>query len=443
MATIAANKLRIIRTLVDAAPDGVLRNLELALASAGTLAGPMLAVRDLVEAETADRFIRNNVLAPLVPLFARRGGPQSSFPPRALALLWAALKAEAPTRVEEAAAKCNPWDLDLGAPEVFDELCRLAVTGLRGGKPGFAALAAACDGEGLAACLELTPVVRGALPRLAEWVSRMTQERGSAARLVYRDACAITEDAGPRLFEMLAAHLADDWRILRVISAVMERPDDRYLASSEFSPFGERVLDAIEAGIAVITKFDVEDGEAAGRLAAQSAQHVAELVAEFEQTIELSRNGPWARRMVRYKQEVAQICEWRLAAIEKDLDAALPLEPAPRLSIKPARLAPRLTLPPNERMVRRAAGGLAFMADVRLSAGVSGYGATRSKVVDKVNARLDAYIEDLMYVARTSEGEDRALAQGFLDIAAGFIAYSRDDQTAELVRRRAAALLAA
>ena len=36
----------------------------------------------------------------------------------------------APREAQEAAAKCNPWDLEQGVPEVFEELCKLAAAGV-------------------------------------------------------------------------------------------------------------------------------------------------------------------------------------------------------------------------------------------------------------------------------------------------------------------------
>ena len=33
--------------------------------------------------------------------------------------------------VAEGAARCNPWDLDNGAPDVFNQLCKIAARGLR------------------------------------------------------------------------------------------------------------------------------------------------------------------------------------------------------------------------------------------------------------------------------------------------------------------------
>jgi hypothetical protein len=441
MAAVAANKLLMVRKLVETVPDAALRNLELALA--GT-AGALAAVRDLVENETTARYVRNNVLAPIVPLCATRDTEQTSFPPRTLRLLWAALKAQVPDMVEEAAARCNPWDLDEGPPEVFNDLCVVAVKGLRAQtQAGFKALDEICDVDELASCLELAPIVRTALPMLQEWVSKMSEARASAARLAYKDACDLRPDAGPLLFEMLAAHLPDDWRILRVISAVMDRPDDKFWASSEVSVFGERVLVDIARNVEIIEGFDPAKGKAEGRKAAAAAHRISQLIAEFEQSVKLTRDGVWGRRIAKYKQDVAEIVEERMNSAERELLAALPLRPISILGGKKGKGVPKLTAEPDELQTRRLTAVLVFIAEIRGCAMQSGYGTSRAKVLEKLNSRLDQYIEDILHVVRTGEGGDQGLARIYVDLAAGYIAYSRDQKTAEIVRRRAAAAMAA
>ncbi|MCY1648689.1 hypothetical protein OVA11_16960 [Caulobacter sp. SL161] len=443
MAAIAAHKLQIIQTLVETAPDAALRSLELALSSAGSQ-GALASVRDLVEDETANRFVRNNVLAPIVPLCARRVSSQVSFPAPVLPRLWRALKSVAAARVEEAAARCNPWDLEQGSPEVFDELCKLAAAGLRDPEnAAFDSVRSLCDPEQLALCLQLSTLTRGCLPKLAEWVSRMSDERAAAARLAYRDACRISEDAGPLLLDILSAHLPDDWRIMRVISAVMDRPTDRYLASSEVSQFGERILTEIDETIALIESFSFADGEKVGRQAAQAAQKVQLQMVEIQQSVDIAKDGPWGKRLARQKQAMAKACELRMDQAEKELDKALPTRPISMLAKKGARGVAKLLEEPDEAMIRRAQSALAFVAELRACADKAGYGSSRTKVLEKLNARLDPYIEDVLHVARTGEGGDSAVAVKYLDIAASFIAYTRDDKTAEIVRRRAAAAIAA
>jgi len=443
MAAIAAHKLQIIRTLVETAPDAALRSLELALSGAGA-AGSLAAVRGLVEDETANRFVRNNILSPIVPLCARRQDGQVQFPPAVLPRLWRALKSVAPSRVEEAAAKCNPWDLEQGVPDVFDDLCKAAASGLRDPENGaFDSVRSLCDPEQLALCLQLSAITRSCLPKLSEWISRMSEERAAAARLAYRDACRISDDAGPLMLDILSAHLPDDWRILRVISAVMDRPSDRYLASSEVKTFGERVLAEIDASILQVETFNFSDGERAGREAAQAAHRVQLQIVEFQQSVDVARDGPWGKRLARHKQQMAKVCEQRMDQADKALEAALPTRPISMLAKKGGRGAARLTDEPDEAMIRRAQSVLAFIAELRACADKAGYGSSRNKILEKLNSRLDPYIEDVLHVARTGDGGDSGLAVKYLDVAAGFIAYTRDDKTAEIVRRRAAAAIAA
>mgnify|MGYP000194451311 CR=1 FL=1 len=443
MAAIAAHKLQIIRTLVETAPDAALRSLELALSSAGAT-GSLAAVRALVEDETASRFVRNNILAPIVPLCAPRGEGCVSFPSMVLGRLWKALKVIAPSRVDEASAKCNPWDLEQGTPEVFDELCKTAAAGLRDPEnAAFDSVRSLCDPEHLALCLQLSAIARSCLPKLAEWVSRMSDERAFAAKLAYRDACRISEDAGPLLLDMLSAHLPDDWRIMRVISAVMDRPSDRYLASSEVKAFGERILADIDASIARIENFNFADGEKAGRQAAQGAHKAQLQIVEFQQSVDIAKDGPWGKRLARHKQQMAKVCEQRMDQADKQLEAALPLRSLSMMSKKGSKGAAKLTDEPDEAMIRRAQSALAFIAELRSCADKAGYGSSRNKILEKLNSRLDPYIEDVLHVARTGDGGDSGLAVKYLDVAAGFIAYTRDDKTAEIVRRRAAAAIAA
>jgi hypothetical protein len=444
MAAIAANKLLMVRMLVETAPDAALRSLELALSGPAGGQGALATVRRLIEDETAARYIRNSVLAPIVPLCANRGGDRTAFPSRVLTLLWAALRAEAPKKVEEATARCNPWDLEQGPPDVFNELCKIAARGVRAQTaPGFIALEPICDIDELASCLELATIVRAALPKLSEWISKMSQDRASAARLAYNDACNIRSDAGPLLFEMLAAHLPDDWRILRVISAVMDRPSDKFWASSEVGVFGERVLADIESSIEVIRGFDLDKGEAEGRRAGHAALRVSQEITEIEQSVNLAKEGPWGKRIAKSKQTIAQVVETRMNGAEKELIAALPLRPISILGGKKGKGLPLLTAAPDADQVRRLTSVLVFLAELRGCAQQSGYGASRGKVLEKLNSRLDQYIEDILHVVRTGDGGDPAIARLYIDLAAGYIAYSRDDKTAEIVRRRAAAAMAA
>ena len=89
---LSERKTEIVRTLVEASPDKVVGALQAALAGAGS-DGALGEVRRLVDAEAADRRLRNAVLQPIAPMFAGDGRDPTRlvFPLRALGLLWAGL----------------------------------------------------------------------------------------------------------------------------------------------------------------------------------------------------------------------------------------------------------------------------------------------------------------------------------------------------------------
>ena len=117
------DKIEIVRTLVSGAPDAVVSGLRKALVAADgdtALAG----VRRVVEAEVADRNLRNKVLEPVAPLFAGDGldADRLCFPMAALPLLWRGLRAIDPEGIARAAAVYADYEPGVSTMQPFDEL---------------------------------------------------------------------------------------------------------------------------------------------------------------------------------------------------------------------------------------------------------------------------------------------------------------------------------
>ncbi len=441
MAVLTARKREIVQSVIEAAPDSAIRSLELALASDGAGDGLMSGVRALVEHEAGDRYLRNIVFEPIVPLCAVREPDALTFPSHVLGRLWRGLRAIEPDMVKSAIARAN-WNREEGPPPIFDELCARAAVALRERHEAFSAIAPD-DADGLADCLDLAPLVRGVSEKVEAWTNNMTGERAAAARLAYRDACAISDDSGPRFFEMLAAQLERPWLILRVISAVMDRPGERYLASSELSRFGDRVVGTIEALVEQVRRFDPvggEDGqgEASGLAAGRSVDAAIAGIVEFEEAVTLAKEGPWGRAVANHKQTLAKLVEARLAGLDKLVGQALPLD-KPRFGGAKARGTPSLDHDPDPATAARAAGGLTFADAVRSASVHGGFGAARAKALEKVNERLDHYTDDLLAHLRDPEAEHTDRARALLEAAARLVALSQDDKAAQILRRRIAA----
>lgn len=443
MSALPAHKAAVIRTLVQTAPDGVVGRLEAALK--GVSGDPALeAVRALVDAEAGDRRLRNLVLAPIAAICVGDGADpgQLRFPAAALGLVWRGLKAAAPDEVAAAEGALSELAA-VGHARHYDILADIAAERVRADLAGpFRAAAEACDAcrpngaAQFAACLDLSPVVRAATARLPEWITKVTPESAAAARVAYDDALAIAPDAGPRFVEMLAAQLARPWQVLRLVSTVMDRPGEAFVAASEFGPFALRALDAIDAALNRFAAF-VIDSEPTGRIAADIVDLAVEQIAELETSIGLSRDGRWGLRVAAQKRRLADLVEARFRHTEKAFLAALPMQMARVARV--LKSVPRLDPPPNRQHTAKIVAHLAFIRDIRAAASPGGFSSGRSRLIDRLGESLDIYVEDVLDRLRHDEVEDPPAAHAFLAVAAEVATVLRDERAGAIILRRAAA----
>jgi hypothetical protein len=450
MAALSDRKTEIVRTLVETAPDKVVGGLQRALAETGGDTA-LARIKELVDGEARDRVLRNAIFQPVAPLCVGDGSDKRRlvFPASALSLLWRGLKVYAPGPVEAAttaaAAMAKAIANEQRPPDptkAFDAVIAAAAEGLRSSEVrDLRSAAELCDrarpggADAFIACLQIAPVVRLTLPRLAEWLAQPGEDTAAAARLAYKDAVAIAEDAGPRFFEMLAAQLTPPWMVLRIISAIMDKPTERYLADSELGGFPERVMGEIDEALTSISKLDLDAGAAAGREAGRKIGLIATQTMEIEACINLSRKHGWGRRIVSQRQAMAGLVEGCLRETERLAEAALPTEEAGRKRMH--RRLPRLTVAPEPQAVVRAMTLLTFTQEIRTSANYAGFCAVHAKTLETIGGMLDHYVEDVLDHIKTGDAPDIGVAEAFLGVAADFCELIRDDRTAALVRRRA------
>ncbi len=446
MTALTERKIAIVRRLVETAPDRVVGSLQKALAETGDDSA-LGGVRRLVEAEVADRHLRNAILQPIANLCGpvRNGASQLVFPASVLSHLWRALNL---TQAGVLASARRASDEVAALPVthgLYDSLTAAAADGVRLRlTPEYAAAAEACDRmqpEGaalLASCLDLAPVVRRATCKLAEWIAHPGGETSAAARLAYRDAVEIAEDAGPRFFQMLAAQMAHPWMVLRVISAVMDKPTERYLADSELAGFGEGVMDEIDAALVSIAALRNESGPGSGRSAARLVELVVQQILELETCVDLNKDFGWGHRVQKQRTSLAGVVEGRLREAEKAAMEALPMHASRQHRVR--RQIPRLNQLPEARLVGQARTLLSFCDELRTAANYGGFAATRAKLVENLSEYLIHYVEEVLDLVRAAEVEDPEIAAAFLDLAAEFSQLVSGEKAADLVRRRAHAV---
>jgi hypothetical protein len=444
---LSERNIEIVRTLVEQAPDRVVGGLRQALAQSAEDSA-LGGVKRLVETEVADRNLRNTVLQPLVPMCVGAGDDAEAltFPARTLSLLWKPLKTHHAEAVEKARAAIAEEVEAHKIEDALNALVTIVADGLReASDPDFqAALELADSGRAdgaalLTSCVDITPILRRAIQRLPDWITHPGGQTSAAARLGYRDCVAVAEDAGVRYFQMLAAQMAEPWMIMRVISAVMDKPTERYLRDSELSGFCEKLLAEIDRSIATIAAFKPEEGPPAGRAAARLAEQVVHQIMEIESSVELPRDGGWGMQIVKQRAALAAAVEARLKEAERTAMQALPMF-APR-NQRVRHQLPKLSEPPEPRLVQGAMTLLSFSNELRSTANYGGFSTVRNRMVEKLGEYLDHYVEAVVDLLKTNEVEDRDIATAFLQKVSDFNLLIRDEKAADLVRRQAQAAL--
>lgn len=447
MAALSERKIAIVRTLVQTAPDRVVGNLRQALAETAEDSA-LGGVRRLVETEVSDRTLRNAVLQPVAPMFVGGGDHTRTltFPSRALALLWRGLKAADGPAVAQACAESDDGVSAQAAQACQDRLVAIAGARLRSRTGSdFRAAAEVCDlgrpngAEQLASCLEIAAVVRRAAGKLPEWIMHSGNETAASARLAYKDAVEISEDAGPRFFEMLAAQMPQPWMVLRIISAVMDKPTERYLADSELARFAEAVMEDIDTALARIAGFNPDDGSDVACAVADLAELVVHQMLEVETSVDLDREHGWGHRVHKQRLRFVEVVEGRLREADKAVTDALPM-PVTRLH-RVTRAIPRLSEIPDTRLVGRATALLSFAEALRTTANYGGFSATRAKVIEKLAEFLTSYVQEVIDLIRSGEVEIPENAAACLEAAAGFSHLVAGEKAGALVRRRACTAL--
>jgi hypothetical protein len=338
--------------------------------------------------------------------------------------------------------------MDDEVPPAFDRVCKTAAERLEEGRaPLAAARVAKLPGrvEQLVQLLRLAPILRSVTPKLEMWLRNLTGDNVASVRLAFKDSVHICDDGGLLLLEIFSAQMSEPWQIIRLISAVMDKPSDRYLAQSELAVFGERIIQNIDQRIDGLKRFDPSLGPEAGAAVAASIAVAVHEIAEFEGWIQLGREQGWGQRIYDQKRNLAAAVEARLKEAESAVNQALPVTGKP-FGGKSIRSPAKLTEDPNPVAIRKAEALLVFMDGVRSSSAAGGFGSFRAKTIEALDERLDFYAEDLIDRLAGESGKNappRARVQAYLDIAARFVALVRDAQAADIIRRRSASAAAA
>jgi hypothetical protein len=440
-------RLQAVRVLLQRTPDVAVQRLCSLLARDGSDDRSLRLVRQLVNAEARDRRFKNLTFEPLAVLCkAATATPYLSFPHATPGLLWNAVKAHQPSlisRLDEAEPNADRPD----TLALMDEICAAAGAGLASrATPAFAALADRLDtspkgSAHVVTLLAMTADLRHALARAPTWLGTIGSTHAPAIRIAFRSAAEKGADAGFLFVETLFATLEQPALVLRLISTIMERPSDRFLAASELSTICERLLDTVDRHVAAVQAFESHRGLEGGVAAAAAADAATQIISEFEANLVMAREGVWGARILGQRRALNLAMEMRLREVEAAMAAALPVKMA-RVNGKQLRGPPNLAQLPHPPAVDKVMALAALLNGCGAAAHVTGFTALRGKVIEAQDQALEAYIQDVLDLLNKGQAPVE-MARAYLDIAAELFGLVRDPKAADLVRRRFLAAAAA
>lgn len=444
MAELSVAQRAVLAQMVERLPDRTLKTLSLAVAQ---MPGERArALSHMLAEEGVDRKRRAVAFAPMMPLFtSRRDGVEGlTFPSAVLPRLWKAASATAPdllTTLDDIRLRED----DPKVVAVADRYC-VAASGMIRDKadviwpvtPGKEAEREAGLTE-LARCFDLAVLARRALKSLPHWILRPTPDQLAELRLLIRDAGEVTPDGGPRMLEILFAHLADASLVLRlVVHSSRSASQEGVLSGSEMAVFVNRLLAEVEARVARIGTFKPAAGVDPGPQIKADIAWCAETLAELDMTLQLDPNGEWGKAARDARARINRGLSNTLRSTDKALDRVLPVTRV-KTAGRMTREAPDLEQSIAPDAVQTVTALLNLVGAMRAAAQIFGIESQRSQLVQSVIDRITTFVDLTIEAVNAGEVEDEGRVLAHVETLAKFLLLIEATEPARTVRRRAAA----
>ena len=444
MAELSVAQRAVLAQMVERLPDRTLKTLSLAVAQ---MPGDKArALSQMLAEEGVDRKRRAVAFAPMLPLFApRRDGVEGlTFPAAILPRLWKAASATAPnllTTLDDIRLRED----DPTVVAVADRFC-VAASGVIRDKadviwPAVSGREAERDAGlvELSRCFDLAVLARRALKSLPHWILRPTPDQQAELRLLIRDAGEITPDGGPRMLEILFAHLADASLVLRLVVHSSRSSDkEGVLSGSEMAVFVNRLLAEVEARVARIGAFKPAAGSDPGPQIKADIAWCAETLAELDMTLQLDPNGEWGKTARDARARINRGLSATLKSTDKALDKVLPLQRV-QTAGRMTREAPDLDQAVAPEAIQTAVALLTLVGAMRTAAQIFGIEGQRSQLVQSVIDRITSFVDLTIEAVNAGDLADETRVLGHVETLAKLLLLIDATEQARTARRRAAA----
>ncbi|WP_428150598.1 hypothetical protein [Brevundimonas sp.] len=444
MAELSVAQRAVLAQMLERVPDRVLKTLAGAVAQ---MPGERAAALSIMLAdETIDRRRRAIAFAPLLPMFQRRpdGVDALTFPSGVLPRLWKAASGKEPELLL-VLDDYRPIEENPKMRAVADRICVAAAAAVRdtpdivwpvGGDEAVRARGL----DELALCFDLAAMARRGLLNLPDLILRPTGDQLAELRLLIRDCAEITTDGGPRMLEIMFAHLGDASLILRlVVHSSKASAKEGLLSESEMAGFVNRLIAEVEARVTRIASHKPGAKADPGPGLRADIAWCAETLGELDITLQLDPEGIWGKQAREARERINKSLSGTLRSLDKTMDRLMPSK-AVKTAGRMTKQAPDLDAEaaPLE-AVQAAILQLTLLGALRTAAQVFGCEGLRVQLVQSVTERVTTWVDLVIEAVNAGEAPDQRKSLAMVETLAKCLLLIEATDAARTVRRRAGA----
>ena len=445
MAELSVSQRAVLAQMLEQVPDRVLKTLSGAVAQ---MPGERAAALSIMLAdETIDRRRRAIAFAPLLPMFQRRpdGVESLNFPSGVLPRLWKAASSKEPELLL-VLDDYRPIEDNPKMRAAADRICIAAAASVRD-HPDIVWPANGGDDEArqkgleeLARCFDLAAMARRGLLNLPDLILRPTGDQLAELRLMIRDSAEITPDGGPRMLEILFAHLGDASLILRlVVHSSKASAKEGLLSESEMAVFVNRLIAEVEARVTRIASNKPGVKADPGPGVRADIAWCAETLGELDVTLPLDPEGVWGKQAREARDRINKSLSGALRSLDKALVKLMPSRSA-RTSGRMTREVPDLdAAAPALEEVQAVIVLLTLLGAIRSAAQVFGCESLRLQLVQSVTEKITTYVDQVIEAVNAGDAPDQRRSLALVETLAKCLLLIEETEAARTVRRRAAA----
>jgi hypothetical protein len=328
---------------------------------------------------------------------------------------------------------------------VADRICMAAAAAVRD-KPdlvwpsGGDETARARGLDELALCFDLAAMARRGLLNLPSLILRPTGDQLAELRLLIRDSAEITTDGGPRMLEIMFAHLGDASLILRlVVHSSKASAKEGLLSGSEMAVFVNRLIAEVEARVTRIASHKPGAKADPGPGLRADIAWCAETLGELDITLQLDPEGAWGKQAREARERINKSLSGTLRSLDQTMDKLMPSKAVKTVG-RMTKQAPDLDAdaPPLE-TVQAAVLQLTLLGALRTAAQVFGCETLRSQLVQSVTERVTTWVDMVIEAVNAGEAPDQRKSLAMVETLAKCLLVIEATEAARTVRRRAAA----